>query len=106
MELRDRGYRAWVVEATIRQFKRDLFNCIDVLAIAPGQTLAVQVTSGDNHAARATKVRANQYLDAMLAAGWIVEVWSYRKNVHGRIMGRRERILGADRTAEVPNEPA
>ena len=91
-ELRAEGWVPWVVEATVHTFKRDLFNCIDVLAIKDKVTLAIQVTSGNNHAARVHKVRDNQYLPIMLEVGWQVEVWSYRKNAVGRYVGRREQI--------------
>ena len=82
------GYVPWTVERNITKFlKRDLFNCIDILALKGGETLAVQVTSHSNHANRATKVRESEYLDLMIGAGWTVEVWSYK----GAVL-RRERI--------------
>jgi hypothetical protein len=91
-DLRKDGWTPWVVESTIRHFKRDLFNCIDILAIRDGVTLAVQVTAGSAHANRATKVRNNEYLPLMLGAGWRVEVWSYRKAANGRYVRRVEHI--------------
>jgi predicted RecB family endonuclease len=94
-DLRKEGWTPWVVEATIRHFKRDLFNCIDILAIRDGTTLAVQVTAGSAHANRATKVRSSEYLPLMLGAGWRVEVWSYRKAANGRYVRRVEQILTA-----------
>lgn len=90
--LRHDKWYPWVVEATIQRFKRDLFNCIDILAIKGTDTLAIQVTSGSNHAARVRKVLDNQYLDAMLEAGWLVEVWSYTKPASGFWTLRAERI--------------
>jgi hypothetical protein len=83
------GYVPWVVERNITPIiKRDLFNVIDILALhTDGTTLAVQVTSAPNHAARAGKVRESEHLPLMLGAGWIVEVWSYK----GAAL-RRERI--------------
>ena len=83
------GFTPWTVERNITKFlKRDLFNCIDILGInAEGVTIAVQVTSYSNHAARATKVRESEYLALMVGAGWVVEVWSYK----GAAL-RRERI--------------
>jgi hypothetical protein len=87
--LAELGYTPWVVERNITPIiKRDLFNCIDILGInAEGATIAVQVTSGPNHAARATKVRESDYIGLMLKAGWLVEVWSYK----GALL-RREQI--------------
>lgn len=94
-DLRRMGFVSWVVEATIaNKFKRDLFNCIDILAIKGTTTLAIQVTSGDHHAERVQKVLANQYLSAMLAANWEVEVWSYRKSTKDGWTLRTERIHG------------
>lgn len=92
--LRDDGYTPWVVERRIGPFTRDLFGCIDLLAIRGTVTLAIQVTSGDNHPARARKVMEAEHLPMMLAAGWLVEVWSYRKLASGRYARRVERING------------
>lgn len=90
-DLRDLGYSPWVVESRITNFvKRDLFNCIDILAIKGNETLAVQVTAGSAHAARLKKVQESEYLPLMLGAGWGVEVWSYRKSAAGKWVLRRE----------------
>jgi hypothetical protein len=88
-DLSDLGYIPWTVERKITPIiTRDLYNVIDILALHPdGTCMAVQVTSGNNHASRATKVRESQYLDLMLGAGWVVEVWSYKGDTL-----RRERI--------------
>lgn len=76
--LTELGYVPWVVERNLTAIiKRDLFNCIDILALREGETLAVQVTSAPNHAARVHKVQESEYLPLMLNAGWGVEVWSY-----------------------------
>jgi predicted RecB family endonuclease len=92
-DLRKEGWTPWVVESRITPFvKRDLFNCIDILAIRDGQTLAVQVTAGSAHANRATKVRSNEHLPLMLGAGWIVQVWSYRKGANLRWVRRVEEM--------------
>jgi len=91
-DLRLLGYEPWVVEATIAHFKRDLFNCIDILALKDEQTLAVQVTSGAHHAERAKKVRESLHLGKMLQACWTVEVWSYSKTAAGTFKLRREEI--------------
>ncbi len=80
-ELRKRGYIAAVVErwnphARLRQ---DLFGCIDVLAIRPGQILAVQACAGSSAAARIAKVKSTPAFTTMLAAGITVAVWSWSK---------------------------
>jgi hypothetical protein len=80
--LAELGYVPWVVERNITPIiKRDLFNCIDILALRGKETLAVQVTSAPNHAARVNKVQESEHLALMLGAGWGVEVWSYKGSV-------------------------
>jgi hypothetical protein len=67
------------VERWIQAIKqrKDLFGFVDVLAVKDGNTLAIQATTGSNHADRVKKVKASPLLPAVLAAGWIVEVWSW-----------------------------
>jgi hypothetical protein len=74
--------------------KRDLFNVVDILAIRDTSTLAVQVTAGSAHANRVAKVMDCEYLPLMLGAGWIVQVWSYRKSAAGKWVRRIEPIEG------------
>jgi len=90
--LRDDGWVPWVVERRIGPFTKDLYGCIDILALRQGVTLAIQVTSGDNHAARSIKVLECEHLALMIAAGWQVQVWSYRKMTNGRYARRVELI--------------
>jgi hypothetical protein len=82
-ECRKRGWPAQVVEQTIpRTFiKRDLFGCIDIVAIArdTSRIVGIQVTSGTNHAARMAKARAEPRVQAWVAAGGVFEVWSWAK---------------------------
>jgi hypothetical protein len=77
--LRDEG---WFVESvdhwdSFTRRTKDLFHCIDVLAVGQGGTLAVQVTSRGNMSARRKKVLASDAWPFMVAAGWIVELWGY-----------------------------
>lgn len=60
---------------------RDLFGIIDLLAVREGVTLAVQVTTSSNVAARRKKLQASEALSRVLAAGWRVELhgWAKRK---------------------------
>jgi carbonic anhydrase len=79
--LRQMGYRASVVEhwnphAKCRQ---DLFGFVDILAVHQNETLAVQTTSSDNVAARVRKIRDSAALEAVLQAGWRVQVHGWRK---------------------------
>lgn len=80
-DLRRMGYRPAVVErwnpyARIRQ---DLYGCIDLIGIRPGEILGVQTTSGTNHAARRSKALAEPAVREWLAAGGRFEIWSYAK---------------------------
>jgi len=78
---RDWGYFAQVVEHwdAFSRRRHDLFGIIDILAVGDGQTVAVQVTSRDNMASRRHKMLAAPELAAMIAAGWQVELWGYKK---------------------------
>ena len=82
--LRDRGYRAQVVErwnphAKVRQ---DLFGIIDVLGVGNGETIAVQSTSYSNVAARIRKIAEAEAIGDIRDAGWKIEVhgWHKKKN--------------------------
>ena len=91
-ELRKRGWPAQVVEQTVpRTFiKRDLFGCIDIIAVVPTievggfvvqhcRILGIQVTSGSNHSARVTKALKEPRMRAWCEAGGQFEVWSWAK---------------------------
>jgi len=69
--LRERGYICDIVERWIAQagIRRDLFHCIDVLAVKPGEIAGVQVSTSSNLAARLKKAQALPELRASLAAG-------------------------------------
>jgi hypothetical protein len=80
--LKAEGFLAEVVERRLPRcfITRDLFGCIDVLAVRAGEPpLGVQATSGSNAAARLAKALAVPELRAWLAAGCRFEVWSWRK---------------------------
>lgn len=81
--LRKDGWRCAIVEKWNPAVRRrnDLFGFIDVLAVRYEETLAVQVTSASNVAARVRKIReecAEQFADVR-EAGWLVEVHGWRK---------------------------
>lgn len=83
--MRDAGYLAAVVEkfnhhAKVRQ---DLFGVVDVLAIGPDGTLAVQATSYSNVSSRVRKIAEHENTAAIREAGWRFEVHGWRK-VGGR----------------------
>jgi hypothetical protein len=111
-ECRRRGWLAEVVEKWIPQTKqrKDLWGFVDLVAITPdGRTIGIQATSGANHAARVAKIQDSPKIDAVLNAGWIVEVWSYtkRKVKRGgtavRWVLREERVTLADHKTEAFN---
>jgi hypothetical protein len=88
--LRRRGYVAdvaerWVPHANIR---RDLFGCIDVVAVSIDQrgVLGIQATSLPNIGARLAKARTLPALETWLAAGNRFEVWGWGRR------GRRWRV--------------
>ena len=84
--LRRSGYLAEVTEHYVNipdaddpmrivdKFKRDLFHCVDILAIKKGTTLAVQTTTSANVAARMNKIRCLMEFDWIKLAGWRLEV--------------------------------
>ena len=61
--------------------RHDLFGFADLIVVYYESVLLVQVTSGDNHAARLKKCKAHPY-----ALSWLwdkhrrLEVWSFRKS--------------------------
>jgi len=83
----------WIPGANVR---RDLFGCFDLLAIRDTQTLAVQVTTGSNLAARRRKLLASALLPRVLAAGWCLELHGWAKR-SGRWHCRREPIEPLER---------
>lgn len=80
-ELSARGYTAEVVEKYDFFTKRrhDLFGFIDILAVNDAGTLAIQATSASNVSSRRRKTNEHDNLPAVLAAGWDVRVWGWRK---------------------------
>ena len=72
--LRERGYTVATVEHynAFTKRKHDLFGCIDLLAIGNGETVAVQVTSKSNLAARKHKVEEAEAYPEMLRSKWRV----------------------------------
>ena len=88
---REMGWTAAVVEQTIPKtyIKRDFLGFADLIVLRPDLDLpadsnvtgivAVQVTSGSNHAARAAKIAAEPRAKAWLVCGGLIEVWSWAK---------------------------
>lgn len=81
-KLRTDGYTAEVVERwnAYTRTRHDLFNAIDILAVRGSETLGIQCTSASNVSARLFKLRRNEHLPALQAAGWNVQVWGWGKH--------------------------
>lgn len=83
--LRGHGYLAAVVEHwnPHAQIRQDLFGFVDVLAVGPGETIAVQATSAGEVSKRLAKLLEDEGVHPKvwdcLRAGWRVEVWGLRK---------------------------
>ncbi len=80
--LRSHGWTAQIVEQTIPRcfIKRDLFNCIDIVAVRPNSPiLGVQTTSGPNVGAHLTKCEEQAPLRDWLAAGALFHVHGWAK---------------------------
>ncbi len=88
--LRQAGYLADVTERWIAQagVRRDLFGCIDLVAIHPRETgvLGVQATSLSNVSTRIAKAKGIPALRVWLTAGCRFEVWGWAKR------GKRWRV--------------
>ena len=79
--MRSIGYTAAITEhwnnyAHIRQ---DLFGFVDILAIGPQGTVAVQTTSDGNLSARRKKLLALPAVDVAKSAGWSVVLHGWGK---------------------------
>lgn len=69
----------WIPQA---RKKKDLFGCIDLLAVGNGETVAIQTTSASNVAARKKKILGTAAYKHMKEAGWKIEIhgWFKREN--------------------------
>jgi hypothetical protein len=80
--LRKAGWLCQTVEQRLPRcfITRDLFGCIDVIAIKPGEpVLGVQCTSAGNVAARLAKALRAPGLRTWLACGCAFQVWGWSK---------------------------
>lgn len=80
-ECRKRGWDADKVEQRLPRcfITKDLFGCIDVLAMTESTLLGIQVTAGEHHASRRTKAMAEPRLRRWLQLGGRFAIWSYDK---------------------------
>lgn len=92
--LRDRGFAADVVERWIpaAQVRRDLFGCIDIVALTKsGKVLWVQTTSASNMAARRDKLKDNEILPFLTMNGNRVLLHGWQKK-NGRWACKEEEV--------------
>lgn len=76
----------WNPHAKIRQ---DLFGFIDVIAVGPQGTIAIQTTTADHVAERITKIAEHPNVGAVREAGWAIHVHGWEKK-KGRWVLQRE----------------
>lgn len=83
--LRASGYLATVTEHwnSFAKIRVDLFGFVDILAVKPGETLAVQCTSASNVSKRVTKIAGHENTPHLRSAGWTL-------HVHGWTTGKKE----------------
>lgn len=110
--LRRLGYLADTVERWIAQagVKRDLFGCIDLVAIKEGEAgvLGVQATSIDHVSHRLEKARALPALAVWLRASNRFEVWGWVKRGprwEVKVVEVRQGDLPQDLVAVVVQQP-
>ena len=84
--LRKLGYHVSIVEHFNHWTKRrnDLWGFADLLAIRPGEVLAVQVTSGSNVSARVKKIAEHENTPLVREAGIRIEVQGWTKKKDGK----------------------
>jgi hypothetical protein len=83
--LRAQGYTAVITERwnQFAKIRQDLFGIVDVLALKPGETLAVQCTSAPNVSARVNKIADHDNTPRLREAGWRIEVHGWTKGKRG-----------------------
>lgn len=75
------GDQAAIVEKTIPHtfIKQDLFGA-DLIGLKAGEkVLAIQATTGANHAARRVKLVASGFIPLWTQSGAALEIWSWAK---------------------------
>lgn len=84
--LEKNGWLAGVVEKWIPSPKhpgggvrRDYLGIIDVIAVSPNGTLAVQSCAYSGVSDHVKKILASSTYEMVLAAGWGLEVWGWHK---------------------------
>ena len=91
--LRREGWTPGIVERRIagRFTTIDYLGIADIIAVRPGETIAVQATSYTNVSAHVQKLRMSPHLATLEAAGWVVVIWGWRKK-DGKWVAREVRL--------------
>jgi hypothetical protein len=58
-------------------FRKDLFGCIDIVALWKNKIIGIQATSKSNHQARKKKILSNPLMIAWLNHGGGLEIFSW-----------------------------
>lgn len=64
--------------------REDLFGILDIIAIGPGISLGVQVTSAGSKSAHKKKLLEHENTRKVLESGWVIELHTWRKVPRGR----------------------
>jgi hypothetical protein len=85
LTLRQLRTDGWPLVAVVEHFnphahiRQDLFGIIDVLAVGPNGTLAIQATSTPHIAERVRKLAEHDNIAHIREAGWQIHVWGWHK---------------------------
>jgi hypothetical protein len=91
--LREQGWplvevtEKWNPHAGIRQ---DLYGFVDVLAVGPEGTLAVQTTTAPNVSSRIRKIADSPHVGHVREAGWSIRVHGWAKKSGRWVLTRDE----------------
>jgi len=98
-ELRNQGCicdvcEKWVTVPTMPGggYRKDLFDFIDIIALAPNGIVAIQAC-GQDFAAHKRKLLNNEYLPEWIKSGGSVQIWGWRKVLRQR--GGKQKIWAA-----------
>jgi len=107
--LRQSNHVAQVVEQVIpyTQFKRDLFSCIDIIAIRRGEPgiIGIQATTRENIAHRIAKARSSPDLAEWLKAGGTFWVWGWYQGLDRRWRFKRVELVAGQTCPEIVPPP-
>jgi hypothetical protein len=74
------------------KFRKDLFGCIDIIALMEGAIVGIQATDSSNHSKRVAKALQVPNLVTWLQHGGRFQVWSWGKAASGKWVERIQEI--------------